>query len=263
MRLFVDRNAPAGMKRATPAGMFNFRQKLKEAEALASTTLRKYIDILECCVHHFGTARRQRQEREHQEHNLPRNALLIQLDFMENMTWPLGPEEAQGWFWATSRESMTTLGFYVVLWAKGKCLRQNWRYISQVLNHDSAYACQCSYLGATLVKLYSLLVAGFAFGRWNSLKAQRKESVAGLLHLSSLCVSTAQRNDLLNPFPLDGWKSSIAGSEVAVHIFAHEFFIWNLSEQCEKRFQRALLHFLPSIMGKDAVMAPLGFSGIG
>jgi len=54
------------------------------------------------------------------EHNLHKNALLIQLDFMENMTWPLGVE-AQDWFWATSRESMTTLGFYVVLWAGGKC----------------------------------------------------------------------------------------------------------------------------------------------
>ena len=98
----------------------------------------------------------QHQERERQEHNLSKNALLIQLDFMENMTWPLGPEEAQDWFWATSRESMTTLGFYVVLWSEGECLRQNWHYISQVLNHDSAYACQCLCLGATLVKLFGL-----------------------------------------------------------------------------------------------------------
>lgn len=95
-------------------------------QAFASTTLEKYIDKLCPPFRNSAAATRKSANR---STICPRNALLIQLDFMENMTWPLGVEEAQDWFWATSRESMTTLGLYVVLWAEGKCLRQNRHYI--------------------------------------------------------------------------------------------------------------------------------------
>ena len=100
-----------------------------------------------CGSHHFHTVRRQHSQREAHEEKLPKDALLVQLDFMENMSWPLGPEEAQDWFWATSREAMTTLGFYVCVWRGNVLCKENYHYISQILNHDSAYACQCLCLG--------------------------------------------------------------------------------------------------------------------
>eukprot|EP00435_Cladocopium_sp_Y103_P031476 s1340_g8.t1 len=110
MKLFIDKTAADRLRVPSQPGTVTWRQQLKEAEAAASDTLKKYVGILESCVHHFSTVRRQHQTREQQENHLPEKSLLIQLDFMENMTWPLGPEEAQDWFWATARESMTTLG---------------------------------------------------------------------------------------------------------------------------------------------------------
>lgn len=143
LKLFLDRNANERMRQPSARGTLELRQRLKEAEASAVSNISKYVEVLESCSHHFQSVRRQHAQREHMEHNLPKDSVLIQLDFMENMTWPLGPEEAQDWFWATSRESMTTLGFYVCVWRGGVLCKENYHYISQVLNHDSAYACQC------------------------------------------------------------------------------------------------------------------------
>lgn len=142
-KLYMDRCASTRMRQPSAPGTIARRQDLKEAEAAASTTLQKYQDILECCAHHFASVRRQHEARESLETLLAEDAVLVQLDYMENMTWPLGPEEASDWFWATSRESMTTLGFFVSFWRNGVQLKEYHHYISQVLNHDSAYACQC------------------------------------------------------------------------------------------------------------------------
>ena len=146
-KLFLDKNAEERMRQPTPVGTVASRQQLKEAEAAASSSLAKYVEILQSCSHHFHTVRRQHSQREAHEEKLPKDALLVQLDFMENMSWPLGPEEAQDWFWATSREAMTTLGFYVCVWRGNVLCKENYHYISQILNHDSAYACQCLCLG--------------------------------------------------------------------------------------------------------------------
>ena len=143
MKLFMDRRAAQRMREKTTPGTVARRQDLKEAEAAACNTMQKYKDILECCAHHFASVRRQHEHRESLEISLAKDACLIQLDFMENMTWPLGPEEASDWFWATSRESMTTLGFFVSYWRDGLLVKEYYHYISQVLNHDSAFACQC------------------------------------------------------------------------------------------------------------------------
>jgi hypothetical protein len=145
----MDKTSSVRYRTAAAPGTVRGRQDLKEAEASGATTLRKYIDILECCAHHFAGVRRHHERREQQENNLPPNLLVVQLDYMENMTWPLGPEEAQDWFWATSRESMTTLGFYVSFWRNGCRHREYWHYISQVMNHDSAFAVACLQLAAT------------------------------------------------------------------------------------------------------------------
>ncbi|CAK9057397.1 Uncharacterized protein SCF082_LOCUS30952, partial [Durusdinium trenchii] len=142
-KLFLDKTSDERSQKATPLGTVAFRQRLKEAEAKASHMMANYLDVLESCSHHFQTVHRQHQRREFLEDQLSKDSILVQLDFMENMSWPLGPEEAQDWFWATSRETMTTLGFYVCRW-KGRALcKENYHYVSQILNHDSAYACQC------------------------------------------------------------------------------------------------------------------------
>ncbi|CAK8992137.1 unnamed protein product [Durusdinium trenchii] len=143
LKLFIDRTSDARQKTATLPGTVRARQLLKESEATASSLLGKHVSVLECCSHHFTGVKRQHDRRELLEKKLPKRTLVVQMDFMENMTWPLGPEEAQDWFWATARESMTTLGFYACYWKDGKHVREYWHYISQILNHDSAYAVHC------------------------------------------------------------------------------------------------------------------------
>ncbi len=63
----------------------------------SARTLSSSSRVLEARASLFGCAQRQHEA----------------VDYMQNQTWPLGPEEAQDWFWATSRQSMTTSGFYV------------------------------------------------------------------------------------------------------------------------------------------------------
>ena len=143
LKLFMDKNAERRMSQPTAPGTVRYRQDLKEAEAAACCALAKYIDIIQACAHHFGTVRRQHEQRELLERNLARNVVLVQLDYMENTSLPLGPEEAGDWYWATSREAVTTLGFYVVCWRDSVVRKEYYHYISQVLNHDSAHATGC------------------------------------------------------------------------------------------------------------------------
>ena len=77
----------------------------------------------------------------------------------ENVTFPLGPEEENEWWWATARESVTTLGLYVMYWrqdAEGKWQleREYYHYISQILNHD------CEFAGKAVEDLLSRLPLG-------------------------------------------------------------------------------------------------------
>ena len=155
LKLYMDQTAEVRMKQAALPRTVALRQQLKEAEASGCATLAQHIEALESCSHHFQAVKRQHNDRERMEDGLPQHAILVQLDFMENMTWPLGPEEAQDWFWATSRESMTTLGFYVCVWRGNRLCKENYHYISQILNHDSAYACQCLPLAVTLADCLS------------------------------------------------------------------------------------------------------------
>ena len=117
------------MKTATRPGIVRRRQDLKEAEAKACAMLGKYVEIFQACTHHFGTVRRQHEQRELLERHVPKHAVLIQLDYKENDSFPLGPEEAGNWYWATAREAVTTLGFYAVFWKDGQLYRQYWHYI--------------------------------------------------------------------------------------------------------------------------------------
>lgn len=121
-------------------GEHEFRFQLHEAEATACAELSQAQEILECCEHHFSSVRRQHNSREAMVASLRADAVDVQLDFMENMTIPLGPEEEQSWFWATARESITTLGFYAHFWNRGEHQECYWHYVSKILNHDTAFA---------------------------------------------------------------------------------------------------------------------------
>lgn len=147
LKIFMDKTSLASMKIPTAPGKVKFRQDLKEAEAASIHTLSKYCTTLEACAHHFGAVQRQHEAREKLETSLPPTSMVLQLDYMENQSWPLGPEESQDWYWATSRQSMTTVGFYATFWKGGVQRKQYHHYISCILNHDSAYANQCLFLG--------------------------------------------------------------------------------------------------------------------
>ncbi|CAE8622153.1 unnamed protein product [Polarella glacialis] len=133
------------------AGALGARLDFHKDEADAMAALAKANVILECCEHHFSGVKRQHGFREDKVDNLEHHCVDIQLDFMENMTTPLGPEEAQDWFWATARQSITTLGFYAHYWLNGVEHRQYFHFISDILNHDSAFAVQA--FGDLLLRL--------------------------------------------------------------------------------------------------------------
>ncbi|CAE8581407.1 unnamed protein product, partial [Polarella glacialis] len=133
------------------AGALGARLDFHKDEADALAALAKANVILECCEHHFSGVKRQHGFREDKVDNLEHHCVDIQLDFMENMTTPLGPEEAQDWFWATARQSITTLGFYAHYWLNGVEHHQYFHFISDILNHDSAFAVQA--FGDLLLRL--------------------------------------------------------------------------------------------------------------
>ncbi|CAE8608254.1 unnamed protein product, partial [Polarella glacialis] len=133
------------------AGALGARLDFHKDEADAMAALAKANVILECCEHHFSGVKRQHGFREDKVDNLEHHCVDIQLDFMENMTTPLGPEEAQDWFWATARQSITTLGFYAHYWLNGVEHHQYFHFISDILNHDSAFAVQA--FGDLLLRL--------------------------------------------------------------------------------------------------------------
>ncbi|CAE8670941.1 unnamed protein product [Polarella glacialis] len=133
------------------AGALGARLDFHKDEADAMAALAKANVILECCEHHFSGVKRQHGFREDKVDNLEHHCVDIQLDFMANMTTPLGPEEAQDWFWATARQSITTLGFYAHYWLNGVEHHQYFHFISDILNHDSAFAVQA--FGDLLLRL--------------------------------------------------------------------------------------------------------------
>ena len=57
-----------------------FRQDLKEAEAVASRTLKEVGSLLQTCANHFATVRRQNRQRESLDADLPHSVANIQLN---------------------------------------------------------------------------------------------------------------------------------------------------------------------------------------
>ncbi|CAK8988483.1 Uncharacterized protein SCF082_LOCUS1409 [Durusdinium trenchii] len=113
---------------------------LKEAEAKASNLFKGELQTLEACEHHFHSWRRQHRERERLETELPATAVLVQLDYAENLTIPVGPVEEQSWFWATARLSASVLCFCVRFWEDGKLRSLYLNYVSQILDHTALHA---------------------------------------------------------------------------------------------------------------------------
>ena len=112
LKALLDSTAAKRISERTRAGTVKHRQEMKAAEAVARKVLKEHVGCLRCCYNHFATARRQHRAREALATDLPSSTVVIQFDFMQNMTWPLGPEEESSWWWATARCSMTTLGFF-------------------------------------------------------------------------------------------------------------------------------------------------------
>jgi hypothetical protein len=116
------------------------RSRLREAEVQWLGELKALEADLEGCEHHFHSTERQHKERERMIENPIANEIDIQLDFMENGTLPVGPSEAQDWFWATSRLGYTTLGFFVNQCVDGKPKESYFHYVAMILDHTALFA---------------------------------------------------------------------------------------------------------------------------
>ena len=139
---YIDKNMDARRLKPTPSGK-GVRQQLnalRQAEIEAFKTLKSTLSLLEGCEHHFQSFRRQHQCREKMEEELPSDTILLQLDYAENLTLPVGPVEEQSWFWATARLSFSTLGIYASYHTEGSQQRVYFHYISQILDHTALHA---------------------------------------------------------------------------------------------------------------------------
>ena len=139
---YIEKKMDARRLKTTPSGK-GVRQHLnalREAEIEALKSLKSTLSLLEGCEHHFHSFRRQHHCREKMEEELPGDTLLLQLDYAENLTLPVGPVEEQSWFWATARLSFSTLGIYASYHKEGRQQRVYFHYISQILDHTALHA---------------------------------------------------------------------------------------------------------------------------
>ena len=74
-----------------------------------------------------------------------RGVLYLQWDYKQNDTIPVGPAEGGDWYWATSREQITTLGFYAVWLDPDDGIKREryYHFCSSVLEHSALFAVTC------------------------------------------------------------------------------------------------------------------------
>ena len=139
---YMDKNLLTRSKTPLPSevGARKYRMDLREAEVNAMNQLKSVLSLLEGCEHHFHSFRRQHTCRETMEEQLGEDILLLQLDYAENLTLPIGPVQEQSWFWATARLSFSTLGFYARYTKNGTTHRIYLHYVSQILDHTALHA---------------------------------------------------------------------------------------------------------------------------
>ena len=139
---YIDKNMQPrrGAPMVGQPGALRREHDLREAGLEALKELKSLLPVLEGCEHHFHSMRRQHRCREGMEEQLEEGVLLLQLDYAENITIPVGPVEEQSWFWATARLGVSTLGIYA-LWLSGtKKHRVYFHYVSQILDHTALHA---------------------------------------------------------------------------------------------------------------------------
>ena len=127
-------------KHTLKKGELAMKHKTREVQVECLNNLKTLRSTLEVCEHHFHGVRRQHQHREFQEDNLPKDQVLLQMDYAENLTLPVGPQEEQTWFWATSRLGISTLGIYALYWHEDRLHKAYFHYLSQILDHTALHA---------------------------------------------------------------------------------------------------------------------------
>ena len=139
---YIDKNMANRRGKRTPdvPGARKHLFDLRESELKALNDLKSVLSLLESCEHHFHSFRRQHNCREKMEEDLPPDSVIIQLDYAENLTLPLGPVEEQSWFWATARLSFSTLGLYASFHKEGHQHKVYFHYVSQILDHTALHA---------------------------------------------------------------------------------------------------------------------------
>ena len=88
---------------------------LHAAQAALESSIRKHLTIVEGFEDHRASAERQYTVLMSLEKDLPHGHILIHIDYKQNPTVPVGPEEPGTRWFATARRGVIVLGAHVVM----------------------------------------------------------------------------------------------------------------------------------------------------
>ena len=110
---FLDREIAQWRELRTPTGQFEHNDEVLRAATLSRHELDEWLAKLNYCEQHFHAVKRRHACRERMLKQPCLGDIDVQLDFKENDSVPLAPEETQDMFWGSAHQAVTTLGFCV------------------------------------------------------------------------------------------------------------------------------------------------------
>lgn len=117
------------------------RLALHSSEARALHTLKPHLDLLEAYEWHRVSARRQAEYLAKLRSSLPARTAVIQMDFKENIKYPLSPDETSEEWHAQNKLSLTVFGANALLPKRGSgSLEVFFLLTSEILDHDAQAA---------------------------------------------------------------------------------------------------------------------------
>lgn len=142
LRRYIDgchaRQEPAD---ARPALSLTDRISLHAAEATGSHILKGHIELLDAYVWHQISQRRQGLFASRHRTELPDGWCLVQMDYKENVKYPMGPNETSEEWHAQNKLSLTVFGANVLAPKKGGGHVEFFLLlVSDILDHDAQAA---------------------------------------------------------------------------------------------------------------------------
>ena len=143
LRRFINqKNANARNEALRQSLSLTDRLALHSCEAQAAHVLKPHLDLLEAYEWHQVSARRQGDYLASLRASLPPKTAVLQMDFKENVKYPLSPEETSEEWHAQNKLSLTVFGANALLpKIGGGCHEVFFLLVSEVLDHDAQAAC--------------------------------------------------------------------------------------------------------------------------